>query len=167
MRAGGWQLNVSHHPVYRKVEGPSDWRYDIAIRPLDRRDPAAFGRSSPTCFSHGIIGQSFDGDGLAVDGQRDDYSGHEELTTRAMAEGAIEGAASDYRVADAYTTAFRYSRFERSASSRCSARDVSKLTRFEAAHDGVAGSSDLLEADAATDAAEVARAVALAAAEDA
>jgi len=167
VRAGGWQLNVSHHPVYRKVEGPSGWRYDIAIRPLDRRDPAAFGRSSPTCFSHGIIGQSFDGDGLAVDGQRDDYSGHGELTTRAMAEGAIEGSASDYRVADAYTTAFRYSRFERSASSTCSARDVSKLTRFEASHDGVAGSSDLLEADAATDAVEVARAVALAAAEHA
>jgi hypothetical protein len=35
-----------------------------------------------------------------------------EFTTSAMAEGAIEGVAEAYRVADKYATAFKFSRFE-------------------------------------------------------
>ena len=43
------------------------------------------------------MAQTFDGDGVALDGALDDYSG-KVVTTKAMGEGAIEGVASDYKL---------------------------------------------------------------------
>ena len=46
---------------------------------------------------HGLIGQTYDGDGLGVIGKTDDYKTRDNVvTTSAMGEGAIEGDASDY-----------------------------------------------------------------------
>ena len=61
---------------------------------------------------HGLIGQTFDGDGVAVDGVLDDYSS-DVVYTKAMGEGAIEGVAADYviRRSEPFGTAFKYSRF--------------------------------------------------------
>lgn len=73
---------------------------------------------------HGLIGQSWDGDGMAVDGAQDDYT-TTEVTTKAMAEGAIEGTAADYEMDDKFSTDFKYSRFNSVAAKP---RDVSKLT---------------------------------------
>ena len=59
------------------------------------------------------------------------------VTTTAMAEGAIEGAAADYALrpappaggADArFATAFKYARFDRAPRDRCATRNVSALT---------------------------------------
>lgn len=72
---------------------------------------------------HGLIGQSWDGDGVAIDGAQDDYTG-KEVVTKAMAEGAIEGSAADYEMDDKFSTQFKYSRFD-AISAR--PRDVSKL----------------------------------------
>eukprot|EP00964_Phaeocystis_antarctica_P042230 scaffold24187_cov66-Phaeocystis_antarctica.AAC.2 len=47
-----------------------------------------FGNSSASCFPHGLIGQSYDGDNMAVSGKTDDYTDRVEVTTTAMAEDA-------------------------------------------------------------------------------
>jgi len=73
---------------------------------------------------HGLIGQSWDGDDVAIDGAQDDYTAYE-VTTKAMAEGAIEGTAADYEMDDKFSTLFKYSRFDAVAAKP---RDVSVLT---------------------------------------
>ena len=72
---------------------------------------------------HGLLGQTFDGDGLPINGHRDDYtkrhvnaSRHHPggvISTLSLGEGAFEGSADDYRLPDAspFATAFKYSRF--------------------------------------------------------
>jgi len=75
---------------------------------------------------HGIVGQSWDGDGLGTDGLIDVYPREDGsvFTTYAMAEGAIEGEAHDYEVESAYETHFSYSRFDTHG---FAARNVSAL----------------------------------------
>jgi len=89
---------------------------------------------------HGLIGQTFDGDGMAVDGAVDDYSTNI-VVTKAMGEGAIEGAAEDYEIdaTDPYSSKFKYSRFH---ATRASPRNVAALTglhRHAAADKGGGG----------------------------
>ena len=61
---------------------------------------------------HGIVGQSFDGDGIGIIGARDPVPrAGTNLTTTAIAEGAIEGSWRDYVMASEYVdTAFKFSR---------------------------------------------------------
>ena len=61
---------------------------------------------------HGLIGQVWDGDDISVIGATDEYKGAE-ITTKAMGEGAIEGVAADYKMADQFATDFKYSRFRK------------------------------------------------------
>ena len=59
---------------------------------------------------HGIIGQSFDGDDVGVNGKQDPYTGATPgplLVTSAMAEGAIEGEAAEYKMPSKFATAFK------------------------------------------------------------
>jgi len=73
---------------------------------------------------HGIFGQAYDGDKIGVNGKKDtDRSA--EMTTKAQAEGAIEGTWEDYKLTSDFATAFKYSRFDAVAAKP---RDVSKLT---------------------------------------
>ena len=55
--------------------------------------------------------QTFDGDGVAIDGAIDDYSG-KVVVTKAMGEGAIEGVAADYKLpaGDPFSTKFKCDR---------------------------------------------------------
>jgi len=94
-------------------------RLDVSIVPL--KDVA---RSEVA--PHGLIGQTFDGDGVAIDGAIDDYS-PAVVYTKAMGEGAIEGIAGDYEIAadDPYSPAFKFSRF---AATKAAARDTAKLS---------------------------------------
>jgi len=90
---------------------------DVAIQPRYNVD-------SDVVAPHGIVGQSYDGDAIAVDGKLDsDKSG--ESTTVAQAEGAIEGTWEDYIMASPFATDYKYSRFDATAAPR---RDVSKLS---------------------------------------
>jgi len=88
--------------------------------------------------AHGLVGQTYDRDHLEVNGRKDDYSHLDngrltasrmgvggDVTTRAKAEGAIEGTLEDYRVAANFATAFRYSRFDATSAP---VRNVSALT---------------------------------------
>lgn len=76
---------------------------------------------------HGILGQGWDGDGKAIDGERDTYSfsATGEFTTSAMGRGAIEGTPIDYKLASPLATAFKFSRFDATSASP---RDVAKLS---------------------------------------
>jgi hypothetical protein len=68
---------------------------------------------------HGLIGQTFDKDDVAVDGALDDYTGtaidrrSRVVVTKAMGEGAIEGVAEDYEIdpKNPFSTSFKFSRF--------------------------------------------------------
>lgn len=73
---------------------------------------------------HGIIGQSWDGDDMAIDGEVDKFPESGEFTTYAMAKGAIEGTPMDYKMPSAYATNFKYSRFD---ATEAPIRDVSAL----------------------------------------
>ena len=134
VRANGWEVNASRNPVYNHVSGPSKWRFDVAMRPLDGRTgfESKHGKSSDTCFPHGVLAQSWDGDDIAVFGAEDDYTitdeTHPVFTTKAMAEGAIEGTAADYELAGPHTTHFAYSRYKLATDATCAPRDVHKLT---------------------------------------
>jgi hypothetical protein len=92
--------------------------------------------STPTFWQ--LLGQTYDRDGLEVNGRRDDYSHLDDgrptasrtgvggiITTRAKAEGAIEGTLDNYRVASGFATAFRFSRFDATSAPT---RNVSALS---------------------------------------
>lgn len=79
---------------------------------------------SCTCGCSGLLGQTFDGDGLPVHGKRDSYERLDDgtltrdrkssggtVSTHALAEGAIEGTAEMYRVNSPFETNFKFSRF--------------------------------------------------------
>ena len=119
---------------------PNKLRMNVVMRATyqERRDSVA---------PHGLLGQTYDRDGRAVHGQRDDYSRLDDgrltssrrrtlwgdsgvITTRARAEGAIEGDGEDYRVASDFATAFRFSRFD---AVRAGTRNVSALSTGRAA----------------------------------
>jgi len=93
---------------------------DLSFAPL--RDPLAPQPKTQTVVApHGLVGQSFDGDNIAVDGKKDHYRElwwrqssfkTKEITTEAQAEGAIEGSGDDYKVVDAFGVDFKYRRFD-------------------------------------------------------
>jgi hypothetical protein len=141
VRAHGWEVNATRHPVYNYVSGPSRWRYDFSIRYLDGTPFEKFhGRSSDSCYPHGVIGQSWDGDTIGINGRVDDYTYNQSypvIVTSANAEGGIEGVVHDYALTHAFDVdTFRYSRYRRNATSVCPPRDVSRLhgTRFRSEH---------------------------------
>jgi len=96
-----WRVSVLSQPVSGRHEAPRH-RLDLSLPP---RVPEA----ELSVWPHGLIGQSFDGDGAPLSGRVDDYSAGV-VHTSAMAEGAIEGTADDYRVPTAFSAAFCYSR---------------------------------------------------------
>tara|TARA_B100000787_G_scaffold137529_1_gene106379 strand:+ start:506 stop:1351 length:846 start_codon:yes stop_codon:yes gene_type:complete len=132
-RANGWEVNCTRKPIFNQLSGSSKWHFDISMRILDGRTgfESSHGLASKTCFPHGLIGQSYDMDDIAVDGNKDDYTydaTRPVVTTRAQAEGAIEGVASDYRLRSQFEVEFVFGRFNRTDSDRCAARDVASLT---------------------------------------
>merc|ERR1719217_1880202 len=128
-----WRFSatVSPFPFGKLDANKNKVLIDVAIQPLYDAD-------ADVVAPHGIIGQAYDGDGLAVSGKMD-TSKAGESTTAAQAEGAIEGTWEEYIVATPFATAFKYSRFDATAAPH---RDVSKLTGTKnAATSAVAGAS--------------------------
>ena len=111
-----WEMTVTRKPIYNFISGPTRWRYDVGVK-----DIAAEHTVSP----HGLLGQSFDNDTIAVNGQKDNYAGGVEVTTVSMAEGAIEGTAVDYQLISKWSTDFTYTRFH---SINGTIRNVSRLS---------------------------------------
>ena len=106
-----WRFDLAGQPVYGRISGPTH-RVDLKVVALT--DDAEGAADDAEGAAHGIVGQSFDGSGIARLGRLDHYPPLDvpgEFTTSAMAEGAIEGVAKDYEVADKYATQFKFSRF--------------------------------------------------------
>jgi len=113
---GRWQTSVWSRPYPNSAANPGKALLNIHMEALYDADldPIA---------PHGLIGQSYDGDMTPTDGALDDYTG-KEVTTKAMAEGALEGDASEYELRHKFATHFKYSRFDVTAAKH---RDTSKL----------------------------------------
>ena len=78
---------------------------------------------------HGMLGQTFDCDGAALHGKKDQYKpaqGGGTATTEAQGEGAMEGDLSDYQVASPFDGGFTFSRFN--AAAPVPARNARKLS---------------------------------------
>ena len=108
--------------MYDRIDGPHH-RLDVTITPR----VGTF--ATPP---HGILGQSFDGEwrpgrvgSYPRSGRVDAYPPRDvaaEFTTRAMAEGAIDGVASDYALPRCFATRYMYASF--------GAPDCAKLCAF-------------------------------------
>jgi hypothetical protein len=91
----------------------------VSVRPqFDERTTAA--------APHGLLGQSYDGDGVGIQGAIDNYNSKaDEFTTSANGEGAIEGKAADYKMFGKFETNFAFSRFGKKSALP---RNISTLT---------------------------------------
>jgi hypothetical protein len=98
-----WELSITARRIWNRVDGP-EHRLDLSMKPT-------VAEQELSAWPHGIIGQSYDGDRKAISGKQDNYS-EAVVVTEAMAEGAIEGVASEYQVASPFEIAFKYSRFD-------------------------------------------------------
>jgi hypothetical protein len=128
VRAHGWEMNVTRKKIYNALPGQPAWKLNMAVEPLDGRpqlEEQYGGSHMEVVAPHGIVGQSFDGDDVAVSGEVDDYSQGREITTRAQAGGAIEGVASDYRIPNLCFNKFFWNRFY--TTNRTAARDIRTL----------------------------------------
>jgi len=110
---GKWEVSAVARLYPYHSQNNNNKRMDLTFKPT----------SASAVAPHGLIGQTFDGDNIAVDGAQDDYSG-KTVVTKAMGEGAIEGVASDYAVNSPFSTNFKFSRF---GANKADPRDVSKL----------------------------------------
>ena len=115
---GQWEVQAQSMPFPNAKAHPGKALLNVKVA-------AKYDADKDVVAPHGIIGQSYDGDDEAIDGAIDDYAGKEEVTTSAMAEGAIEGVAADYKMADKFGTAFKFSRFDATSAKP---RDTSKLS---------------------------------------
>jgi hypothetical protein len=116
-----WVLTVEslHYPL--REQNGEKYHLDMHVRPISTQ----LGLVAP----HGLLGQTFDFDNIAVDGAKDNYD-DKEVVTRAMGEGAIEGIAKDYKIpgANPYSSFFKYSRW---GLVKASPRDTTKLTGYK------------------------------------
>ena len=98
---GDWTAVVRGNWVYDRISGPAH-RLDLSLR--------ARGGVAARHLPHGIIGQAF-ASAEPRQGRVDEYPASGTFRTSAMAEGAIEGEAAMYEVADPHATKFAFSRF--------------------------------------------------------
>lgn len=138
VNTGRWRIEVASVPFPNPTKNKGKALLDVTIK-------AEYDADHDVVAPHGLIGQSWDGDGVAMGGRRDDYRGTE-VTTSAMAEGAIEGEPSDYEVSSAFDTDFKFSRFDATSATP---RDVTKLSGVKGVGHkaGSAGASPDLSAD--------------------
>jgi len=118
LTTGEWVVKAASRYLAFASQNAFKKRLDVVLEPLkDTLEQVA---------PHGLIGQTFDGDAIAIDGAVDDYS-PDVVVTLAMGEGAIEGDASDYEIkrSEPFSTAFKFSRYD---AVHAVPRDVSKLT---------------------------------------
>jgi len=142
-RVGNLSLEVSTPQwrtraiVRRGRPHPGQVRIDVVIQP--KGDSRILSRDAP----HGLLGQTYDGDGIPLHGQRDSFERLDDntltrartraggvVTTRAMGEGAIEGDSEMYRVARPFETLFKFSRFDMQSDVFAPPRNASLLRKM-------------------------------------
>jgi len=129
---GRWLMTAAISPFPFGKLNPEQVLLDVKAEPKYDAD-------HDVVAPHGLLGQSFDGDSIAVDGAVDHVvEGQSEMTTAAQGEGAIEGHINDYTMKDPFATHFKFSRFDLHAAKP---RDVTKLTGIKRARNATAGAS--------------------------
>jgi len=119
-----WNISISPMAV-PSYDYQKNWLSGPTVR-LDLGFSLRVPEESLQVAPHGIVGQSFDGDGIGISGARDPAPrAGANLSTTAMAEGAIEGSWRDYVMASEYDTAFKFSRF---GAAFAAPRDTTGLT---------------------------------------
>ena len=153
VETAAWAVEVAAKPIYGLVSPLLNsthvhGRWEEDQRRLDISIRGAF----PQPDAHGVVGQSFRNE-TRRDGTLDDYdinSAPEKadsdgflpaLTTSAQAEGAIDGVYTDYKLSNLLSTAFAYSRFERTT--QPFVWTPSQRTAYTSEWDGLAGSEGL------------------------
>merc|ERR1712118_390383 len=139
INTGRWLIEATSKAFPNPLKNPGKALLDVQINALYDAD-------HDVVAPHGLVGQSWDGDNVAVAGAQDDYHGGE-VTTKAMAEGAIEGVAADYEMGGPFETDFKYSRFDAVAAKP---RDISALKGHRSAAKkgkGAGASPDVPEED--------------------
>jgi len=136
VNTGLWEMTVWSKAYPNAKANPGKALLNIHIEALYDAD------TDPVA-PHGLIGQSYDGDALPVNGELDDYQG-KEVTTKAMAEGAIEGTASEYELHHKFATRFKYSRFDATSAKH---RDPTELAGAK----GAKRSKEVFAASASAD----------------
>ena len=128
-----WSVNVTSKPIYGLVAPYDNATYESyhgRWKPNQRRFDISIRGDFPQPDAHGIIGQSYQ-DTFVRHGNRDDYGVESAdmshatsdgwlppMTTKAQAEGAIEGVYTDYKLhadiddLNVWTHAFKYSRYK-------------------------------------------------------
>ena len=111
VRASGWEMNITKTNIEYPIENQLKHRLHVSLTYLS--DPyytKSYGSPSKMVSPHGILGQTFDDNKLAVDGDITDYNSvYVEVTQQA--KGFIEGVYTDYIVSRPFSTDFKYSRF--------------------------------------------------------
>jgi len=132
---GLWQISIWNKPYPNAAANPGKALLNINIEPLYDAD-------NDVVAPHGLIGQSWDGDGLPTHGLLDDYS-EAEVTTSAMGEGAIEGTAVDYQMKHGLATDFKFSRFDAVKAAHRDTTNLKKITRKDVAAAAVGATADV------------------------
>jgi len=119
VNTGLWKLTAVSKNFPNPDENPGKMLLHVGVEALYEAD------ADPVA-PHGLIGQSYDGDSIAVDGKQDDYRNADDImSTEAQAEGAIEGTGADYVMSSApFATEFKFSRFN---AVKADHRDVAAL----------------------------------------
>lgn len=120
-----WTVNVTSKPIYGLVPPLANATHVHGHwSPMQKRLDLLVHGAYPQPDAHGVIGQSYR-DGRVRHGQRDEYGVQAQpdaadsdgmlpaMTTKAQAEGAIDGVYTDYRLHRSSSTDFFYSRFHR------------------------------------------------------
>ena len=97
-----WVVMIRPKPIYNHITGPKK-RLDIHI---ENNVPQFNFINKP----HGLLGQSFDSDHIAVFGMIESFDTNP-YHTHHMGEGAIEGDINDYQLSGEYSTNFMFSRY--------------------------------------------------------
>jgi len=127
----GWTILATAKPITRAVgDNAGNFQLDFQLNP--KENPLKL--QAP----HGLLGQSWDGDDIAVSGRTDNLTQMKqmgakvgeffEVTTRAQAEGAIEGVGDDYLVLSPFSSKFKFSRFENTGAQP---RNITLLSGFK------------------------------------
>jgi len=99
-----WNIKLHPKPVYNQILGPRR-RLDIDIS-------NKVSQMNMIHKPHGLLGQSFDEDRVAVFGMLENFGGNT-YHTKYMANGAIEGNEQSYMVQSPFSYDFEFSRFLR------------------------------------------------------
>jgi hypothetical protein len=126
-----WVVEVTSRPIYGLVPPLANETHVHGHWAVDqRRFDVTINGAFPQPDAHGIVGQSYQDDAVR-NGKLDDYDIESadksaqvnsdgylpSMTTSAQAEGAIDGLFTDYVLQRPASTAFAYSRFDRTAKS--------------------------------------------------